>query len=212
MRFTLLLLALLISQTIHASTLKLNYSLFFGYMKTMYKLDHQDVATAFYLVEPTTGGECAIEQAEIVVDNKREKIDFQAQGRLLPFYSDQHRKDGAMIEVNTVSDVACALQVTPMVKEALLHALTFAQLTSMSEQLEGVLRKNAGMIGRYFLPTYQGLRFKLASPIEQSGQREDGYQFAPNGDLLISNAQLQAADSRTLLPYKVLRITPWIIK
>ena len=212
MRLALLLVTLLISSNLHATTLKLNYSLFFGYMKTLYKLDYQHVTTAFYLVEPTTGGDCAIEQAEIVVDNKREKIDFQAQGRLLPFYSDDHRKDGAMIEVKTVTDMACALQVTPMVKEAQLNALNYAQLTSMTEQLEGVLRKNAGMIGKYFLPTYQGLRFKLAEPLEQSLQVENGYLLASNGDLLISNAQLQAVPANKLLPYKVLRITPWIVK
>lgn len=212
MRLPLLLLALFLSQSIHAATLKLNYSLFFGYMKTMHKLDYQDVTIGFYLVEPSTREQCGIEQAEIVVDNKREKIDFQVQGRLLPFYSDTHRKDGAMIEVKTVDEIACALQVTPMVKEAQLSSLSFEKLVSMSTQLEGILRKNAGMIGRYFLPSYQGLRFKLFEPLEQSLPVTTSYLLAANGDLLITNAQLQASAANELLPYKVLRITPWIVK
>lgn len=212
MRITLLLLSLLVSQSVYSSTLKLNYSLFFGYMKTMYKLDYQDVTTAFYLVEPTTGEQCVIDQAEIVVDNKKEQIDFQPQGRLLPFYSDQHRKDGAMIEVETVLEQACALQVTLMAKESLLNALTFEKLNAISEQLEGVLRKNAGMIGKYFLPTYQGLRFKLAYPIDENIALSEGYQLADNGDLLISNEALQAVDASQTFSYKVLRITPWILK
>jgi len=212
MRITLLLLTLLISQHSYATTLKLNYSLFFGYMKTMYKLDYQDVTTAFYLVETATGNHCSIKNAEIVVDNKREKIDFQEQGRLLPFYSDEHRKDGAMIEVETVVAQSCALQVTPMVKEARLHALNFARLAAMSEQLEGVLRKNAGMIGRYFLPTYQGLRFKLVTPIAANELLDEGYQRTSNGDLLISNAMLQNIEADKRLPYEVERITPWLVK
>ena len=73
MRILMLILTLMFSQNIMASTLKLNYSLFFGYMKTMYKLDYQHVATGFYLVEQSTGNKCFIEQVEIVVDNKREK-------------------------------------------------------------------------------------------------------------------------------------------
>lgn len=212
MRITLLLLTLLMSQNAFSSTLKLNYSLFFGYMKTMYKLDYQDVTTAFYLIDPSSGENCAIEQAEMVVDNKREAIDFQTQGRLLPFYSDQHRKDGALIEVQTVLQQACALQVTLMAKESHLNALTFEKLVSISEQLEGVLRKNAGMIGKYFLPTYQGLRFKLAESIDPSSQLDTGYQLASNGDLLITNEALKTMDASETLSYKVLRITPWILK
>lgn len=212
MRFTFLLLSLLLSQNCFASTLRLDYSLFFGYMKTMYKLDYQDVTTAFYLVDPTTGENCAIENAEIVVDNRREKIDFQQQGRLLPFYSDDHRKDGATIQVKTVVAKACALQVTLMAKEAQLNNLSFEKLSSISTQLEALLRKNAGMIGKYFLPTYQGLRFKLAYPIEDNSLLKAGYQLAKNGDLLINNESLQTTEPSTLLPYKVLRITPWIVK
>ncbi|MEI6897911.1 MAG: DUF2987 domain-containing protein [Psychromonas sp.] len=212
MRFTFLLLSLLISQNTFASTLKLDYSLFFGYMKTMYKLDYPDVTTAFYLVDPTTGNNCTIESAEIVVDNVREKIDFQAQGRLLPFYSNDHRKDGATLQVKTSTVQSCALQVTIMVKESHLTSLNVEKLTTISAQLEGLLRKNAGMIGKYFLPTFQGLRFKLASPMAPTEQLDPNYQLANNGDLLITNEVLQGTKPSTLLPYKVLRITPWIVK
>jgi len=212
MRIVVLLVALLISQQSLASTLKLNYSLFFGYMKTMYKLDYQYVTTAFYLLDPSTGEYCDIEQAVMVVDNKREKINFQPQGRLLPFYSDQHRKDGAMIEVTTESAGNCALQVTPMAKTLQLKALNAEKLSIISAQLEGVLRKNAGMIGKYFLPTYQGLRVTLSEPLTPQTPLTMAYQLADNGDLLISNDALTATQATQLLPYQVVRITPWIIK
>ncbi|PKF63691.1 DUF2987 domain-containing protein [Psychromonas sp. psych-6C06] len=211
MRFLLLFISIFVSQNAFSSTLKLDYSLFFGYMKTLYKLDYQDVTTAFYLVQPS-GESCTIKKAELVVDEKRDPIEFQSEGRLLPFFSDQHRKDGGVIYVTTAENQNCALQVTLMAKESQLDALTFAKLTLISEQLEGVLRKNAGMIGRYFLPTYQGLRFKLASPISADSALKLGYSVADNGDLLISNKRINATQVTELIPYQVLRITPWIVK
>lgn len=211
MRILILLLSVFFTQNVIASTspLKLNYSLFFGYMKTMYKLDYQHVTTAFYLVDRQSGENCIIEQAEIVVDDKREKIEFEKQGRLLPFFSDQHRKDGAMIEVQTLSNQLCDLQVTIMAKESELQNISFEKLLLINQELEGVLRKNAGMIGKYFLPTYSGLRFKLTEPVSTL---EKGYAVANNGDLLLSNALLQSIEPSTLLPYNVSRITPWIGK
>lgn len=212
MRILVLLFSLALTQNAMASTLKLNYSLFFGYMKTMYKLDYQHVTTSFYLVEQASGQACEIEQAEMVVDNKREKIEFEKQGRLLPFYSDQHRKDGAMIEVETLNNKACALQVTLMAKETQLAQLSFGKLSIISTELEGVLRKNAGMIGKYFLPEYVGLRFKLAQPLTPANELPAGYSLASNGDLLMTNEAIKGVNSSEILDYQVTRITPWIGK
>lgn len=212
MRILILLVSILFTQNVMASTLKLNYSLFFSYMKTMYKLDYQYVTTGFYLVEQPSNNQCFIKQAEIVVDNKREKVEFQKQGRLLPFYSDEHRKDGAMIEVQTVTDQACALQVRLMAKESELSSLSFEKLTIISTELEGVLRKNAGMIGKYFLPTYSGLRFKLITPLVPGHSLTEGYSLASNGDLLVTNEALASAKPNELLPFDVTRVTPWILQ
>lgn len=212
MRILILVLSVFFTQNVMASTLKLNYSLFFSYMKTMYKLDYEHVTTAFYLVNKKSADNCIIEQAEIVVDEKREQVEFEKQGRLLPFYSDQHRKDGAMIEVKTLNNQHCDLRVTIMAKESELKEINFGKLVVINQQLEGVLRKNAGMIGRYFLPTYSGLRFKLITPIENEAELLQGYSLAKNGDLLINNETLQATEPSKLLNYTVSRITPWIGK
>jgi hypothetical protein len=179
-------------------------------MKTMYKLDYQHVTTDFYLVEQDSGEQCLIDQAEIVVDQKREPIDFETQGKLMPFYSDEHRKDAAMIEVKTVDDVACALQVTLIAKESELTKLSFERLISISTELEGVLRKNAGMIGKYFLPNYTGLRFKLVAPLASNVSLPKDYVVASNGDVLVTNETLMENNASQLFPYKVARISPWI--
>ena len=210
MRLLILILSITFSQNIMASTLKLNYSLFFGYMKTMYKLDYQYVTTSFFLVEQETGKQCNINNAEIVVDDKREKIEFEKNGQLLPFYSDQHRKDGAMIEVESVDNISCALQVTLMAKQSELTMLPFEKLVIVSTELEGVLRKNAGMIGKYFLPEYAGLRLRLMEPITSDVGLPEGYKLSKEGDLLVTNKALTSADPDALLPYQVSKITPWI--
>ncbi|WP_413702189.1 DUF2987 domain-containing protein [Psychromonas sp. KJ10-10] len=210
MRILILFLTLIFSQNLLASTLKLNYSLFFGYMKTMYKLDYQHVTTGFYLVEESSGDACLIDQAEMVVDQKREAIDFEKQGKLLPFIPTNHRKDGAMIEVKTVDNVACALQVRLTAKESELSKLSFQRLTTISTELEGVLRKNAGMIGKYFLPNYNGLRFKVDSPLATEIALQKGFTLADNGDILVSNKILMETEGSELLPFDVNRVSPWI--
>ncbi|MFT7373414.1 MAG: hypothetical protein ACI9T9_002114, partial [Oleiphilaceae bacterium] len=53
--FLVLLLTMTTTSSVLASPLKLNYSLFFGYIKTIYKLDYEYVTTAFYLQDKDSG-------------------------------------------------------------------------------------------------------------------------------------------------------------
>ena len=217
MRLGLLVILLLSVNSVFASSLKLDYSTFFGYMKTMHKLDYAHVSTAFYLVDRNTGNACLIKNAQMVVDNKRDPVKIGPNGRLLPFYSDQHRKDGAIIEVELLADQAvnqCDLQVTIMAKESDLTNLSFAKMALISEQLEGVLKKNAGMIGKYFLPDFSGIRLQLKQPLseQQLSALPTEVTFSKSGDLLIPNTMLVngAENQRLYLP--VARITPWLTK
>ena len=198
-----------------ASDLKLNYSLFFGYMKTLYKLDYAHVTTAFYLVDKETKLPCRITNAEMVVDAKREKIDFDEIGRLRPFFSDQHRKDGAMIEVSLLTPAVnqqCDLNVTLMAKESELNALSYAKMTLISAELEGVLRKNAGMIAKYFLPTFEGIRLAPMATLTEAqiNQLDKRINIDAKGNVLITNEVLNSAPQNSLLSFDVKRITPWI--
>ncbi|MFT7053025.1 MAG: hypothetical protein ACJAU1_000576, partial [Psychromonas sp.] len=72
--FFLVLLLTMTTNSVLATPLKLNYSLFFGYMKTIYKLDYEYVTTAFYLQDKDSQQACLIKNAQIVVDQKREPI------------------------------------------------------------------------------------------------------------------------------------------
>lgn len=217
MRTLTLFLALSLSVgNAFASDLKLNYSLFFGYMKTLYKLDYDHVTTAFYLVDKETKLPCRITNAEMVVDAKREKIDFDKIGRLRPFFSDQHRKDGAMIEVtllNPVVNQQCDLNVTLMAKESeLKNALSFEKMALISSELESVLRKNAGMIAKYFLPEFEGLRLQPATTLTEAqiNQLDKRIKLDDKGNLLIANEVLTSVKPNALLMLDIKRITPWI--
>ncbi|HEY7866288.1 MAG TPA: DUF2987 domain-containing protein [Psychromonas sp.] len=213
--FLVLLLTMTTANSVLASPLKLNYSLFFGYMKTIYKLDYDYVTTAFYLQDKDSRQPCLIKDAQIVVDQKREPITFTAQGQLLPFYSDQHRKDGAMIEVELLAgqeNYQCDLQVTIMAKASELAQLSVFKLALISAQLEGMLRKNAGMIGKYFLPEFSGVRLQLSEKLseQQLSVLPEQVRFAQNGDLLISNSILDSGLTENYLQLKIARITPWL--
>jgi len=215
MRLGFFLVLLLTTSSVLATPLKLNYSLFFGYMKTNYKLDYEYVTTAFYLRDKDSGQACLIKNAQIVVDQKREPITFTEQGQLLPFYSDQHRKDGAMIEVELLAGqegYQCDLQVTIMAKAAESVQLSDPKLALISAQLEGILKKNAGMIGKYFLPEFSGIRLQLSEKLseQQLSVLPEQVRFASNGDLLISNALLNAGLTDSDLVLEIDRITPWI--
>lgn len=203
---------LLISSSLLASPLKLNYSLFFGYMKTLYKLELEHVTTAFYLRDINSGSACLIKQAIIVVDEQSDPITFAPEGRLLPFFSDQHRKDGAIINVELLEPQQCSLQVTLMAKETELDDLSISRLQLISFELDSLLKKNAGMIGKYFLPDFKGIRLQLNKPLsaKQIKQLEKQIKIAKNGDLLISREWLVETDNKAL-SYDVKRITPWLL-
>lgn len=216
MRLLFIVTLVLFASFSQASTIKLNYSVFFSYMKTMYKLDYPYVTTAFYLVDSDNQSLCHINNAKIVVENVNEPILFQPEGRLLPFYSDQHRQDGAVLVVDlddgkTLS--SCNLQITVMAKERELANLNEQKLVAIAEQLEGVLKKNAGMIGKYFLPEFAGVRLTPTSPLTESQLKALGNQvsMASNGDLLLKKDAFIIINKINELNLLLKRITPWMV-
>jgi len=219
-RFTMRLVCvslLLLSSSSQASVIKLDYSLFFNYMKTMYKLDYQHVTTAFYLVDNSTQKQCHINQVDMVVDDRIEPILFQAPGRLLPFYSDQHRKDGGVLLVDIDDNLptgSCNLQIKIMAKESELSNLDEDKLQLIDDQLEGVLNKNAGMVGKYFLPEFLGVTVKLSSDSNEAQLavlRKD-VTVTENGELLLRPDEFHLIEKINDLNLTVTRISPWLSK
>ena len=100
-----------------------------------------------------------------------------------------------------------------MAKERELSSLEETKLAAISEQLEGVLKKNAGMIGKYFLPTFEGVRLKFSEPLTdiQVNRLGEGIQFSAQGELLLSNDLLNNITAINELNVTLVRITPWMI-
>jgi len=212
MRLLWAIILLSLSSFSQASTITLNYDIFFSHMKTIYKLNYQYVTTAFYLVDRENKNKCDITRAQIRVENNFEPILFQPSGRLLPFYSDKHRKDGAVLVVD-INDgkmlSSCDLQVSLMAKERELSSLTTDKLNIISEQLEGVLKKNAGMIGKYFLPTFAGVRLQLSQPVDSL--QLTGFNLDSSQAILLSNNELDKINQINELGLNIIRITPWLL-
>ena len=206
----------LLTNNADAADLKLNYSLFFGYMRTLYKLKYKNVTTAFYLTDKNTKQPCRIKNAEIVVDAYRKPIDFDEIGRLRPLLSEKFYQAGAMIEVSLLRpdlNKQCDLEVSLMAKNSELNNLTYAKMKEISTELEGMLRKNAGMIAKYFLPTFEGLRIVPTQALTQTqmSQLDKRIQINKKGNLLISNKTLNKLDQKKLFRLPVKKITPWIL-
>jgi hypothetical protein len=182
----------------------------------MYKLDYQYVTTAFYLVDRKDKGLCTIKKARMQVENNQEPILFESAGRLLPFYSEQHQKDGAVLvididDANTVS--SCDLQIAIMAKESELDQLNTSKLSVIAEQLNNVLNKNAGMIGKYFLPTFSGLRFYFATPLNETQLQslgETAHTGISASELLVENGKFDIINKINELNLSIIRITPWL--
>ncbi|AGH80820.1 hypothetical protein PCNPT3_04390 [Psychromonas sp. CNPT3] len=212
MRALVILVMIFSVSNAFAAPLKLNYSLFFGYMKTTFKLDHKFVSTVFYLRDVEHATNCQIQKAEMVVDNKHKAIGFTQDGQLMPFFSDQWRKDGAMIEVTLKEAQQCALVVQTMAKTEALQDLDYARLKDIRSQLESTYKKNAGMIGKYFVPEFLGVRLQLGSVLSASERQRLSaqMQLAEDGALLMSNASIEIVDATTPINLNIVGILPWI--
>ena len=215
MRLLLIISLIFASSLSQASTIKLSYSVLFGYMKTMVKLDYQYATTAFYLIDRNDKSLCTIKNAQMQVDNNIDPVLFESAGRLLPFFSDQHRKDGGIVVID-IDDgkmtSSCDLQVTVMAKERELAHLNTTKLIKISEQLEGVLKKNAGMIGKYFLPKFDGIRLTLSKELnkQQLAKLSNSIVISKNNELLLSNDSFDVINKINELNLVVVRITPWL--
>lgn len=215
LRFIVLVSCLLLASISQASTVKLNYGVLYGHMKTMAKLNYDLVTTAFYLMDTQSKQLCLIQDAQISVDKSSEPILFAEQGRLYPFYADQYRKDGAVINVQLDDNKAkssCALQVVIMAKESQLASLNEDKLQAINTQLQGVVKKNAGMVGKHFLPEFAGLRIHFVNSVsaQQLQALNKLVTETKAHSVLVTPQQFAVINKINDLNLNVSRITPWL--
>ena len=91
-----------------------------------------------------------------------------------------------------------------------------SEVVTRQQEMQSLLDKLAGMVGKYFLPEMAGVRVTLVQP-SGTAYLIDGARQQPlpwqDGQLLLRNEQLaDFAAGRLQLAGEILRLTPWLHK
>lgn len=210
---TLLLPGLALAEPV----LDLQYSTFYSQMKTFAKGEFGHARLGFYLTDPQNGQRCGLTFARVATDSKEVAGEVTIDSELrLPFDEDLNLDKGIVTVGLKEEHATCDMTVQVMADAPNGPELPLAELAARQQQMQSLLDKMAGMVGKHFLPKMEGVRITL---VQQSGTAyliDDARQESlpwQEGHLLLSNEQLAAfATGQLLLQGDVLRLTPWLHK
>ncbi|WP_425857212.1 DUF2987 domain-containing protein [Aeromonas veronii] len=210
---TLLLPGLALAEPV----LALQYSTFYSQMKTFAKGEFGHARLGFYLTDPQNGQRCGLTFARVATDSKEVAGEVTIDSELrLPFDEDLNLDKG-IVTVGLKEDHAtCDMTVQVMADAPSGPELPLAELAARQQQMQLLLDKMAGMVGKHFLPKMEGVRITLVQQIGTAylidGARQEALPWE-EGHLLLSNEQLAAfAAGQLRLQGDVLRLTPWLHK
>ncbi|WP_421334437.1 DUF2987 domain-containing protein [Aeromonas veronii] len=210
---TLLLPGLALAEPV----LDLQYSTFYSQMKTFAKGEFGHARLGFYLTDPQNGQRCGLTFARVATDIKEVAGEVTVDSELrLPFDEDLHLDKGIVTVGLKEEHATCDMTVQVMADAPKGPELPLAELAARQQQMQSLLDKMAGMVGKHFLPKMEGVRITL---VQQSGTaylidgaRQEALPWQ-EGHLLLSNEQLAAfAAGQLRLQGDVLRLTPWLHK
>ncbi|MCO5343319.1 DUF2987 domain-containing protein [Aeromonas veronii] len=210
---TLLLPGLALAEPV----LDLQYSTFYSQMKTFAKGEFGHARLGFYLTDPQNGQRCGLTFARVATDSKEVAGEVTIDSELrLPFDEDLNLDKGIVTVGLKEEHATCDMTVQVMADAPNGPELPVAELAARQQQMQSLLDKMAGMVGKHFLPKMEGVRITL---VQQSGTaylidgaRQEAQPWQ-EGQLLLSNAQLAAfAAGQLRLQGDVLRLTPWLHK
>ncbi|ELC7280182.1 DUF2987 domain-containing protein [Aeromonas veronii] len=197
--------------------LDLQYSTFYSQMKTFAKGEFGHARLGFYLTDPQNGQRCGLTFARVATDSKEVagKVTVDSELRL-PFDEDLNLDKGIVTVGLKEEHATCDMTVQVMADAPNGPELPLAELAARQQQMQSLLDKMAGMVGKHFLPKMEGVRITL---VQQSGTaylidgaRQEAQPWE-EGHLLLSNEQLAAfATGQLRLQGEVLRLTPWLHK
>ena len=210
---TLLLPGLALAEPV----LDLQYSTFYSQMKTFAKGEFGHARLGFYLTDPQNGQRCGLTFARVATDSKEVAGEVTVDSELrLPFDEDLNLDKGIVTVGLKEEHATCDMTVQVMADAPKGPELPLAELAARQQQMQSLLDKMAGMVGKHFLPKMEGVRITL---VQQSGTAYliDGARQGAlpwqEGHLLLSNEQLAAfAAGQLRLQGEVLRLTPWLHK
>ncbi|MGN5182640.1 DUF2987 domain-containing protein [Aeromonas veronii] len=210
---TLLLPGLALAEPV----LALQYSTFYSQMKTFAKGEFGHARLGFYLTDPQNGQRCGLTFARVATDSKEVAGEVTVDSELrLPFDEDLNLDKGIVTVGLKEEHATCDMTVQVMADAPNGPELPLAELAARQQQMQSLLDKMAGMVGKHFLPKMEGVRITL---VQQSGTaylidgaRQEALPWQ-EGNLLLSNEQLAAfAAGQLRLQGDVLRLTPWLHK
>ncbi|TNI98516.1 DUF2987 domain-containing protein [Aeromonas veronii] len=210
---TLLLPGLALAEPV----LDLQYSTFYSQMKTFAKGEFGHARLGFYLTDPQNGQRCGLTFARVATDSKEVAGEVTVDSELrLPFDEDLNLDKGIVSVGLKEEHATCDMTVQVMADAPKGPELPLAELAARQQQMQSLLDKMAGMVGKHFLPKMEGVRITL---VQQSGTaylidgaRQEALLWE-EGHLLLSNEQLAAfAAGQLRLQGDVLRLTPWLHK
>ena len=204
-----------------APSLDLQYSTFYSQMKTFAKGEFGDARLGFYLTDPQSGQRCGLASARVSTLDRDVAAEVTVDSELRLPYDDDLNLDKATVVVGlTEAHAACDLSVQVMADAPSVSGsqweLKVAEVAERQQDMQALLSKLAGMVGKYFLPEMAGVRVTLVQPTG-TAYLVDGARQQPlswqGGQLLLSNAQLaDFAAGKLQLQGEILRLTPWLHK
>lgn len=217
LRHSLLASLLLPGLALAEPVLDLQYSTFYSQMKTFAKGEFGHARLGFYLTDPQNGQRCGLTFARVATDSKEVAGEVTVDSELrLPFDEDLNLDKGIVTVGLKEEHATCDMTVQVMADAPKGPELPLAELAARQQQMQSLLDKMAGMVGKHFLPKMEGVRITL---VQQSGtaylidgDRQEALPWQ-EGHLLLSNEQLAAfAVGQLRLQGDVLRLTPWLHK
>ncbi|HDZ8837508.1 TPA: DUF2987 domain-containing protein [Aeromonas veronii] len=217
LRQSLLATLLLPGLALAEPVLDLQYSTFYSQMKTFAKGEFGHARLGFYLTDPQNGQRCGLTFAQVATDSKEVAGEVTVDSELrLPFDEDLNLDKGIVTVGLKEEHATCDMTVQVMADAPNGPELPLAELAARQQQMQSLLDKMAGMVGKHFLPKMEGVRITL---VQQSGTaylidgaRQEALPWQ-EGNLLLSNEQLAAfAAGQLRLQGDVLRLTPWLHK
>ncbi|WP_429216897.1 DUF2987 domain-containing protein [Aeromonas veronii] len=216
-RQSLLATLLLPGLALAEPALDLQYSTFYSQMKTFAKGEFGHARLGFYLTDPQNGQRCGLTFARVATDSKEVAGEVTVDSELrLPFDEDLNLDKGIVTVGLKEEHATCDMTVQVMADVPNGPELPLAELAARQQQIQSLLDKMAGMVGKHFLPKMEGVRITL---VQQNGTaylidgaRQEALPWQ-EGHLLLSNEQLAAfAAGQLRLQGEVLRLTPWLHK
>ncbi|MFM5344367.1 DUF2987 domain-containing protein [Aeromonas veronii] len=217
LRQSLLATLLLPGLALAEPVLDLQYSTFYSQMKTFAKGEFGHARLGFYLTDPQNGQRCGLTFARVATDSKEVAGEVTVDSELrLPFNEDLNLDKGIVTVGLKEEHATCDMTVQVMADAPNGPELPVAELAARQQQMQSLLDKMAGMVGKHFLPKMEGVRITL---VQQSGTaylidgaRQEALPWQ-EGHLLLSNEQLAVfATGQLRLQGDVLRLTPWLHK